>query len=239
MASLFLSPAINLSPVSTTPAISENPWQGLISSVVDCTAKHLLANVSANLRKIRYDPNGILKCTGDTDSWKNRNSKISRHTPFKNPILQTFLSPILSVGQVYCLPSTSAETVYCRPSCQSDWFIVSHFHQLNWFIVAHLSELKWFCLHNSSPELVYCLPSSSANLSLSCCHYQLLWSWQLSSFRPIFIIDTYLLVSFLLCFPSFYYFKLNYHYYWPLPSFLLHNYDKSLTLPWSGTNTSQ
>ena len=35
MASLFLSPAINLSPVSTTPAITENPCQGLIAGVND------------------------------------------------------------------------------------------------------------------------------------------------------------------------------------------------------------
>jgi hypothetical protein len=37
MASLFLSPAINLSPVSTTPAITENPRQRLkfIAGVVD------------------------------------------------------------------------------------------------------------------------------------------------------------------------------------------------------------
>jgi hypothetical protein len=30
-----LSPAINLTPVTTTPAITENAWQGLIAGVVD------------------------------------------------------------------------------------------------------------------------------------------------------------------------------------------------------------
>ncbi len=53
----------NLSPVSTTPAITENPWQGLlagnvdtseqlIASVVDIGDKHSFANISTNFRKI-------------------------------------------------------------------------------------------------------------------------------------------------------------------------------------------
>jgi hypothetical protein len=32
---------INLSPVSTTPAITENPWQGLIAGVIDTDDKFI------------------------------------------------------------------------------------------------------------------------------------------------------------------------------------------------------
>jgi hypothetical protein len=72
---------INLSLVSTTPAITENPWQGLIAGVVD-TAEQLFAGVVTQVinintlifprifEKIQNGPNGILGGLGDTDSWK-------------------------------------------------------------------------------------------------------------------------------------------------------------------------
>ncbi len=83
---------IKLSPVSTTPAIKENPWQRLIAcvndtadnfvsgvvdtaeqfiaGVVDTADKHLFAIISANFRKkvemILMEYSG----PGHTDSWK-------------------------------------------------------------------------------------------------------------------------------------------------------------------------
>jgi hypothetical protein len=83
---------INLSPVSTTPAITENPWQGLIAGGVDTgdkffargvdTAEQLFAgvvdtmiNINSGIsprifEKIQNGPFGILMGLGDTDSWK-------------------------------------------------------------------------------------------------------------------------------------------------------------------------
>jgi hypothetical protein len=57
-----LSTAINLSPVSTTPAITEKPWQGLIADVgdtgeqlsagvFDTDDEYSFANISVNFRK--------------------------------------------------------------------------------------------------------------------------------------------------------------------------------------------
>jgi hypothetical protein len=77
----------NLLPVSTTPVITENPWQGLfagvndkfiagvidtgeqlITGVIDTCDKHLFANVSENFQKNSKLPNGILGGPGDNDS---------------------------------------------------------------------------------------------------------------------------------------------------------------------------
>ncbi len=104
MASLFLWPTINLSPMSLSPAIivhrcclspvtmtpviTENPWQGLnagvtetgdkfLAGVVD-TAEQFIAGVNdiyswispQIFEKIQKGPNGILGGLGDTDSWK-------------------------------------------------------------------------------------------------------------------------------------------------------------------------
>jgi hypothetical protein len=82
-----LTPVRNLLPVSTTPAITENPWQGLlvgvnnkfitgvidtreqlITSVIDTGDKHSFANVSVNFPKNSKWPNGILGGPGDNDS---------------------------------------------------------------------------------------------------------------------------------------------------------------------------
>jgi hypothetical protein len=61
---------IILSPVSTTPVITENPWQGLIAGVVD-TGDNINSRISPRIiEKIQYGPNGILGGLGDTDSWK-------------------------------------------------------------------------------------------------------------------------------------------------------------------------
>jgi hypothetical protein len=48
----------NLSPVSTTPAITENPWQGLIAGVIDTGDKHSFENIFANFRKNSKRPQG-------------------------------------------------------------------------------------------------------------------------------------------------------------------------------------
>jgi hypothetical protein len=79
---VLLTPVINLLPVSTTLAITQNPWQRLIAGVID-TAVQLMAgvidtgdkcsytNISANFqKKIQNGPNGIFGGLGDTDSWK-------------------------------------------------------------------------------------------------------------------------------------------------------------------------
>jgi hypothetical protein len=77
----------NLLPVSTTPAITENPWHGLfagvndkfiagvidigeqlITGVIDTGDKHSFANLSKNFQKNSKWPNGILGGPGDNDS---------------------------------------------------------------------------------------------------------------------------------------------------------------------------
>jgi hypothetical protein len=71
---VLLTPVRNLLPVSTTPGITENPWQGLFASVNDkfivgvidtgeqlfTGDKHSFANVSENFQKNSKWPNGIL-----------------------------------------------------------------------------------------------------------------------------------------------------------------------------------
>ena len=47
-----------LSPVSTTPAITENPWQGLIPGVVDTGDKNSFENIFVNFRKNLKRPQG-------------------------------------------------------------------------------------------------------------------------------------------------------------------------------------
>ncbi len=69
----------NCSPVSTTPAITENPWQikagvidtleQFIASVIYTVEKHSFDIISEKVWRIRNGPNGILGGPGDTDSW--------------------------------------------------------------------------------------------------------------------------------------------------------------------------
>ncbi len=79
-----LSPAINLSQVSTTPAITENPGQGLIAGVIDTDDKHSFSNISANFRKNRK--RAAMEYSGARGALiheKKLKSKISCQTPFK------------------------------------------------------------------------------------------------------------------------------------------------------------
>ncbi len=58
---------LHLPPLSTTPVV------------------HLELRISPRIfEKIRNDPNGILRGLGETDTWKNRKSKISWHCSFKS-----------------------------------------------------------------------------------------------------------------------------------------------------------
>jgi hypothetical protein len=57
--------AANLPPVSTTQAKLVAKFA---AGVVDTGGAPLLANISANFRKIRNSPNGILWGWGETDS---------------------------------------------------------------------------------------------------------------------------------------------------------------------------
>jgi hypothetical protein len=65
--------AINLSPVSMAPAITEKMWQGLIAGIVDIGDK-FIAGVA--FKKFET-ASGILRGLVDTDSWKSQKSKIS------------------------------------------------------------------------------------------------------------------------------------------------------------------
>ncbi len=80
-----------LSTVSTTQAVTENPWQGLIVGVVD-TGEQLIASVFDTGEKHSFSkylwekfemaPMEYLGGPGETDSWKNLKSKISCQAPF-------------------------------------------------------------------------------------------------------------------------------------------------------------
>ncbi len=62
----LLEDFLHLPPASTTPVV------------------HLEPRISPQiLGKIWNGLNGILRCLGETDSWKNQNLKISWHCPFK------------------------------------------------------------------------------------------------------------------------------------------------------------
>jgi hypothetical protein len=89
------TPVINSSAVSTTLAITENPWQGLIAGVVDTAEqfitgvvdtgdKHSFANISANFRKNSKGPQwNTWGPGGHRFMKKHLKSKISCQTPFK------------------------------------------------------------------------------------------------------------------------------------------------------------
>ncbi len=62
---VLLIPVANLPPVSTTQAKLVTKFA---AGVVDTGGAPLLANISANFRKIRNGPNGILWGWGETDS---------------------------------------------------------------------------------------------------------------------------------------------------------------------------
>ncbi len=65
----LLEDFFHLPPVSLTPVV------------------HLEPRISPRIfEKIRNGHNGILRCLGETDSWKNQKSKISWHCPFKKVI---------------------------------------------------------------------------------------------------------------------------------------------------------
>ncbi len=73
----------HLPPVSLTPVV------------------HLEPRISLRIfEKIRNGRKGILRCFGETDSWKNQKSKISWHCPFKtfSPSSGAFVSNVLSLG---------------------------------------------------------------------------------------------------------------------------------------------
>ncbi len=61
---MSLTPVANLPPVSTTLLKLVAKFA---TGVVDTGGQPLAANISANFRKIRNGPNGILKGLGETD----------------------------------------------------------------------------------------------------------------------------------------------------------------------------
>jgi hypothetical protein len=79
----------NFSPVTKTPAIIDRRCLSLTRvssfSPVLTPARHEVANISANFRKIRKWPQrDILRSPGELIPEKNLNTKISCQTPFKN-----------------------------------------------------------------------------------------------------------------------------------------------------------
>jgi hypothetical protein len=73
-----LSPAINLLRVSTTPAITENPWQGLIAGVVDTGDKFIARVVDTGEKLIAsVVDTGEKLIASVVDTGKNVHSRIS------------------------------------------------------------------------------------------------------------------------------------------------------------------
>ena len=88
-----MSPAINLSQVSKTPAIVDtgdkffagvvDMAEQLIAGVVDAGDTHSFLNISANFQKYKTAPMEHLGAWGTLINEKNLKSKISCQTPFK------------------------------------------------------------------------------------------------------------------------------------------------------------
>jgi hypothetical protein len=84
-----------------TPAITENPWQGLICKVkllMSLTPViHIHSQISLWIfKKIWNEPIGILRDWGDTDSWKNLKLKVLCQTLLTNIIYLKSFEPFLT-----------------------------------------------------------------------------------------------------------------------------------------------
>jgi hypothetical protein len=107
---------------------------------------HLELRISPRI-KIWNSPNGILRGWGETDSWKNQNSKISWHCPFKRFLPESILflvdvSSLLASVSSPSLPiyadriSTQHEQRYYRlrsPRCKL-WPLSKYYIKTCWII---------------------------------------------------------------------------------------------------------
>ncbi len=98
------------------------------------TVANLKLRISPRVsEKIRNDPNGILSCLGETDSWKNQKSKISWHCPFKQFFTCIFICWTSQLFMFYILNRYLFELEHMQQYCmQNPWIAYNADNVLQW-----------------------------------------------------------------------------------------------------------
>jgi hypothetical protein len=127
---------------------------------------HLELRISPRIfEKIRNGSIGILRGLGETDSWKKQKSKISRHCPFKHPVIIHPTSPLMHITIIhlcFCILPSLQYTMYHFPdmycTCMDSWLCST-------FCTVH--QYLYLLVYLSQSCLLYNLPVSISGWKLT------------------------------------------------------------------------